>query len=77
MFCMILMIDGSHFLNGINWLIFAVESQCIFCGLKTEFLNITWMNLGLRGLSDPGNIFKLANDDKTLDTSDIQNFIHW
>jgi hypothetical protein len=75
-FYMILMIDDTHFLNGIIWLIFAVELQCSFYGLGTEFLNITWMNLGFRGLSDLGNIFQLANDDKTLDTSGIQNFIH-
>jgi hypothetical protein len=47
------------------------------CGLVTEFLNITLMNLGFRGLSDPINIFKLANNDNTLDTSHIQNFIYW
>jgi hypothetical protein len=64
---MILMTDGSNFLNGINWLIFAVASVCSFCGLGTEFLNISWMNLGFKGLSDPDNIFKLAND-KTLKT---------
>jgi hypothetical protein len=43
------------FLYSINWLVFITETECVYCAVRTEYLNIHQVNFSLiRG--GPGSI---------------------
>jgi len=46
-FCMDLRTSSDYFRTQINWLVFITETECVYCAVRTESLNITQFNFRL------------------------------
>jgi hypothetical protein len=41
----------SFFSNSINWMVFVMETHCVYCEAETEFL-YPYMKINMQGTSD-------------------------
>jgi hypothetical protein len=40
--------NSNCFLYSINWVCFITETDCVYCAVRTEPLNIIWVNFSLQ-----------------------------
>jgi len=47
-FCMDPKTNRDYFSYGINWLVFITETECVYCAVRTGYVNVIRVNLSLR-----------------------------
>ena len=46
-FCVDLRTNSDYFPLNLNWLVFLIETECVYCAVRTECLNIIRVKLRL------------------------------